>query len=208
MDKRVLAIGLILSLLVVFENISLFNAGASTGENRKLTIMTFNILFNVPEEKEYLFYTLRICNLTENGIKIIYEKTLTPLLTSSLSVRFKVWRTWRGYTKVKESERWIRKSLFMYQNIWVYTIAYDKEAKRIYYGSWTASLDPYYNQTVNIELKVKAFHSSQVRQIKFLNQVKKLHGLKTVKMLLLELFQFQGKDHMLTYIFQQGWKSP
>ena len=77
------------------------------------------------------------------------------------------WKIPDGYTRLKANGRWISKQVYVLQDIWVYVIAYDNKEKALYYGSWTASLDPYYNQTVNVIIRVKRYSSTQITATKY-----------------------------------------
>jgi len=74
----------------------------------------------------------------------------------------KVWKIFRGYIDTKEKDKYIKIPVFYLHSIWVYAIAYDPEAKKLYYGSWTKGLDPYYDRTTDLTIKVKEYRSKEV----------------------------------------------
>ena len=123
-------------------------------------------------------FLVRVRNLTAEGIKPIAERLVQPnrysyllpiqySLIPSLRLKFMAWKIPDGYTRLKANGRWISKQVYVLQDIWVYVIAYDNKEKALYYGSWTASLDPYYNQTVNVIIRVKRYSSTQITATKY-----------------------------------------
>ena len=153
---------LLLTLLVILSYLS-FQGVPSNVLEKEITTITLRVFLEVPEEAEHLTFLVRVRNLTSEGIKPIAEVKVVPLMQlDGVKFNIKVWKVFRGYIDIKEKDKWIKIPVFYSHSIWVYAIAYDPIAKKLYYGSWTKGLDPYHNKTTDLTIKVKEYRSREV----------------------------------------------
>ena len=117
--------------------------------------------------------------MTSDGLKIIKEE---EVIEDYITIELPMWQVLKRLD-VKEEKivkpekignkvvnktvgrRVIYQPVFWKQGIFIYVLAYDTNSKKLYGAFWSASIDPYYNSTVNICLEVKQLTSYTTKTV-------------------------------------------
>jgi len=158
-EARITAVALALILLVAFS----IMLGVLAGSQDSYEVVVFNIRLELPIEAYRLGFKVVVANLTAEGIKVIEKVFVKPTEEDLVCVNVRMLKKLIGYRYVWENGKPVEKILiYRAYGTFIYAVAYDPKTRTFYYGSWTRSINPYYNRTVNAVVKVKAYHSTEV----------------------------------------------
>lgn len=159
--RRINILPIVLILIILFSINAYMLSGKATFDFEKVAGIELHVSLDVPAEAEHLKFLVSVQELAEEGIRPLCETEMWAGegLPPKAVFNFRVWKELLYEVKVTRD---IWEPVFKPCNIWVYAIASDRALKRFYYGSWSAGIDPYRNQTVEATIKVRAYNSSEV----------------------------------------------